>query len=141
MNTTAVTTGWKEIRCASLRAADLHILADLRGRTEIRVLITGDRAWVCWRADSDIGGEILAGRILPLKGVELYTERAGRWYRLGEHMPALGVPFHDGEDGAGLDRVLIPGKLAAQRPSGRLVDSLPVAVAPKSGNGPGRRRP
>ena len=75
--------------------------------------------------------EILAGRLLPLEGVELFTERGGRWYRLGEHLPALSVPFHDGEEGVGLDRVLIPGKLSAQRPSECLPESLRVAVVPE----------
>ena len=61
-----------------------------------------------------------AARILPLEGVELFTERGGRWYRLGEHLPAFGVPFRDGEDGVALDRLLIPGKLSAQRPDGAI---------------------
>ena len=131
MNTTDVASDWKEIRCASLRVDDLRVLADVRNRAEIRVLIAGDRAWVCWPAGLETGPGILAGRLLPLEGVELFTERGGRWYRLGEHLPALGVPFHGKENGVGLDRMLIPGKLSAQRPSGRLTESLGVDLVPE----------
>jgi hypothetical protein len=130
VNTTNATTDWKEIRCACMRVNDLHVLAEVRERNEIRVFIAGDRAWVRWQANSDTVHEILARWILPLEGVELFTERGGRWYRLGEHLPVLSVPFHDGEDGVGLDRVLIPGKLSAQRPSGPLPDSLRVGLVP-----------
>ena len=72
-----------------------------------------------WRADSEMIAEVLVAQILPLDGVELFTGRGGRWYRLGEHLPAFGVPFCDGEDGVPLDRLLIPGKLSAQRPERR----------------------
>jgi hypothetical protein len=129
VDTTDVKRDWKEIRCASLRMDDLRALADLRGRSGIRVMVVGDRAWVCWRADGEMTTEVLAGRILPLEGVELFTERAGGWYRLGEHLPAFDVPFHTEDDGVGLDRLLIPGKLSAQRPSGGFADSLRVGLA------------
>ena len=129
MDTTDVNGDWKEIRCASLRMDDLRALADLRGRSGIRVMIVGERAWVCWRADGEMTTEVLAGRILPLEGVELFTERAGGWYRLGEHLPAFNVPFRSDDDGVGLDRLLIPGKLSAQRPLGGFADSLRVGLA------------
>ena len=128
-----VTTDWREIRCASLRVDDLRVLADLRGRAEIRVLIRDDRAWVCWQGAGEITAEILPGRILPLAGVELFTERAGRWYRLGEHLPALRVPFGTGDDGAHLDRLLIPGKLSAQRAASEMGDPLQLGVVVDEG--------
>ena len=124
MKSTDVTTAWKEVRCASLRANDLRVLANLRGRAEVRVLLVGDRAWVCWPADSEMLPEVLVARILSLEGVELFTERGGLWYRLGEHLPAFDVPFRDVADGVLLDRLLIPGKLSAQRPEGRVGDAL-----------------
>jgi MoxR-vWA-beta-propeller ternary system domain bpX2 len=124
VKSTDVTTAWKEVRCASLRANDLRVLAELRGRAEVRVLLVGDRAWVCWPADSDMLPEVLVARILSLEGVELFTERGGLWYRLGEHLPAFDVPFREGADGVLLDRLLIPGKLSAQRPEGRFGDAL-----------------
>jgi len=125
-----VTNDWKEIRCASLRVEDLRVLADLRGRAEIRVLIAGDRAWVCWQGASAVTVEILPGRILPLEGLELFVERAGLWYRLGEHLPNLGVPFGKGDDGVSLDRLLIPGKLSAQRAANEWATPLQVCVVP-----------
>jgi hypothetical protein len=124
VKTTDVRPAWKEVRCASLRADDLCVLADLRGRVELRVLLVGDRVWVCWPADSEMIPEVLVGRILPLEGVELFTERGGLWYRLGQHLPAFGVPFRDETDGVLLDRLLIPGKLMAQRPERRFGDAL-----------------
>ncbi len=90
--------------------------------------LAGDRAWVCWPADSEMIPEVLIGQILPLEGVELFTERGGHWYRLGEHLPAFGVPFRDGTDGVLLDRLLIPGTLSAQRPERRLSDALRVGL-------------
>jgi MoxR-vWA-beta-propeller ternary system domain bpX2 len=129
VDTTDVKSDWKEIRCASLRVDDLRALADLRARSGIRVMVVGDRAWVCWRLDGEMTTEVLAGRILPLEGAELFTERAGGWYRLGEHLPAFGVPFRTDDDGVGLDRLLIPGRLSAQRPLGGFADSLRVGLA------------
>jgi hypothetical protein len=121
---TDVTAAWKEIRCVSVRADDVRVLADLRGRAELRVLLAGDRAWVRWPVDSESIREVLVGRILPLEGVELFNERSGLWYRLGEHLPAFDVPFRDGEGGVLLDRLLIPGKLAAQRPERQFCDAV-----------------
>lgn len=138
MSATDQSTDWTGIRCARMRIEDLRVLADFRGRLEIRVLIAGDRAWVCWPAGSEIVGPILSGRILPLEGVELFTERGGHWYRLGAHLPALDVPFRDLEEGIELDRVLIPGKLSAQRSAGRVMESLRVIVVPEE---QGRIRP
>jgi MoxR-vWA-beta-propeller ternary system domain bpX2 len=43
-------------------------------------------------------------------------------------LPAFGVPFRDGADGVLLDRLLIPGKLAAQRPERRFSDALRVGL-------------
>jgi MoxR-vWA-beta-propeller ternary system domain bpX2 len=128
VTTTDVTTDWKEVRCASLRADDLRVLADLRGCADVRVLLAGDRAWVSWSADTEMARAILVGRILPLEGVELFTERDGLWYRLGEHLPALDVPFRNGADEVLLDRLLIPGKLSAQRPERRVTDAVRVRL-------------
>jgi hypothetical protein len=128
VKTTDMTTTWKEVRCASLRLDDLRVLADLRGRAELRVMVEGDRAWVCWQADSEMAPEMLVGRILALEGVELFTERGGRWYRLGEHLPAFGVPFRDRDNGILLDRLVIPGKLSGHRPGRRVSAALRVVL-------------
>jgi len=123
-----MTARWKDICCASLKVNDLEVLADLRGRPEIRVTVAGERAWVCWQVDSDRMPEILARRILPLEGVELFIERGGEWYRPGEHLPAFDVPFRAGAAGVALDRIIIPSKLSAQRPQGTLTDRLRVRL-------------
>ena len=130
MKTTDKTTAWKEIRCASLRFDDLRVLADLRGRATMRVIVAEDRAWVCWQDDSELAREVLIGRILPLEGVELFTERGGRWYRLGGYLPAFDVPFRHGEDGVLLDRLVIPGKLSGRRPGGRNTDAVRIGLVP-----------
>ncbi len=130
MKTSDVTTAWREVRCASLRVDDLRVLAEVRGRADLRVVVDGDRAWVRWQADSAMITEVLVGRILPIEGVELFVERGGRWYRLGEHLPAFFVPFRNHEDGVPLDRLLIPEKLSAQRPERGLANRLDVGVAP-----------
>jgi MoxR-vWA-beta-propeller ternary system domain bpX2 len=125
---TDVTTTWTGVRCASLWANDLPVLADLRSRPEIRVLLVGDRAWVCWPADPELIQEVLVARMLPLEGVQLFIERGGQWYRLGERLPTFGVPFREGADGVLLDRLLIPGKLAAQRPERRFDEAVRVGL-------------
>jgi hypothetical protein len=107
---------WKNIRCASMPVDDLGVLADLRGRADIRVAVAGGRAWIGWGSDSEVVPELLAGRILPIEGVELFIERDGEWYRLGEHLPAFGVPFRNGTAGVSLDRIVIPGRLSVLRP-------------------------
>jgi hypothetical protein len=128
VNTTDKTATWKDVRCVCLPVNDLEVLADLRGRPEIRVTVAGERAWVCWPVDSDLMPEILARRILPLEGVEMFTERGGEWYRPGEHLPAFDVPFRAGAAGVALDRIVIPSKLSAQRPQGSLTDRLRVRL-------------
>ena len=115
MNTADKTTTWKDVRCVCLPLEYLRDLADLRGRTEIRVTLDGRRAWVWWPAESDVVAELWREDHAD-RGVELFTEREGQWYRLGEHLPVFGVPIADEATGVPLDRVIIPGKLAAERP-------------------------
>ena len=88
-----MTARWKDIQGASLRVEDLASLADLRGRAQMRVTVAEGRAWVWWQADSDVMPELVARRIMPLEGAELFTRTGGQWYRLGERLPAFGVPF------------------------------------------------
>ena len=49
------------------------MLAELRGRGAIRVLIAGEVAWVSWEPGSELMQEMLVRRILPLAGAVLYT--------------------------------------------------------------------
>ena len=117
-----MTTHWKDVRCASIPVVDLPVLADLRGRAEIRVSIAGDRAWVWWGADRELLEEIVVRRILPLSGIELFTERGGGWYRLGEHLPAFDVPRGDSAIGLALERMIVPSPIAVVVPLGASTD-------------------
>jgi MoxR-vWA-beta-propeller ternary system domain bpX2 len=119
---------WKDVRCASIPLDDLAVLAELRGRAEIRVQIVGDKAWLWWGPESRLQAEILVRRILPLRGVELFTQRGGRWYPLGAHLPAFGVPKADGATGIRLERVIVPAPIDAEPPQPLLSDRLRVRL-------------
>jgi hypothetical protein len=128
VNSADKTSLWKDIAGASMPVDALGVLADLRGRAEIRVALVGERAWICWRADSGDMLDLVARRILPVLGVELFTERNSEWYRLGEHLPAFGVPFRDGTTGMHLERIVIPGKLSVLRPGRDVSESLRICL-------------
>lgn len=119
---------WKDARCASIPVEELPLLADLRGRSEIRVLIAEGIAWIGWAPDSELMQAILVSRILPLPGVELFTERGGRWYRVGECLPAFSVPTGAGSAGAPLDRIILPTPIQARRPEGNPPIALSVRL-------------
>ena len=118
-----MTANWKDVRRASIPVSDLPVLAELRGRGEIRVLIAGEVAWVSWEPGSELMEEMLVRRILPLDGAVLYTERDGRWYRLGEHLPAFDVPRGDGSDWPLLERAIFPEPVRAVQSRERLASS------------------
>jgi MoxR-vWA-beta-propeller ternary system domain bpX2 len=122
------TARWKDIHGASLRVEDLASLADLRGRARMWVTVAEGRAWVWWQADSDVTPEVVARRIMPLEGAELFTRTGGQWYRLGERVPAFGVPLDAVAAGLSLDRIVVPAKITAERPVGNLPEPLVVCV-------------
>ena len=93
MTTADRSARWKDIRGACLPVEDLASLADLRGRARMWVAVAEGRAWVWWQADSDVTPDVVARRIMPLEGAELFTRTDGQWYRLGERLPAFGVPM------------------------------------------------
>jgi hypothetical protein len=119
---------WQDIQGASLRLEDLASLADLRGRAQMWVTVVGDRAWVWWQTDSDEMPELVARRIMPLAGAELFTRTGGLWYRLGERLPAFGVPFAAPAAGLSLDRIVIPARISAERPERGLPERLAARV-------------
>jgi hypothetical protein len=123
-----VPVSWKDVGCASIAAEDLPVLAELRCRREIRVSIVGDRAWIVWEAESEAVQHALVRHILPLPGVELFVERAGSWYRLGEHLPAFDVPAGVGIHGSLLEGILLPKPFTAQRPGDGPRAPLPVRL-------------
>jgi MoxR-vWA-beta-propeller ternary system domain bpX2 len=118
----------KDVRCASLPVEALGALADLRGQAEIRVTLAGGLAWIHWPLDAGPQLELLARRILSVEGVEIFTERAGEWYRLGEHLPAFGVPFRGGTTGVPLEQIVIPSKISVSRPGEGANESLRVRL-------------
>jgi MoxR-vWA-beta-propeller ternary system domain bpX2 len=128
VSTADITARWKNIHGASVRVEDLASLADLRGRAQMRVTVAGGRAWVWWQADSDVMPELVARRIMPLEGAELFTRTGGQWYRLGERLPAFGVPLGALAAGVSLDRIVIPAKISAERPGPDLPDRLAIRV-------------
>jgi hypothetical protein len=119
---------WQDVRCASIPAADLAVLADLRRESAIRVMIAGDRAWVSWDDGPgfDLTRRIVLGRLLPLPGVEVFVRRGGRWHRPGESLPAFHVPIGDGPAGLALDRLILPEPLAVSRPGGEPPAPVPL---------------
>jgi hypothetical protein len=83
---------------------------------------------VRWQAGSSAMLEVLARRILPVKGAELFTERDGRWYRLGEPLPAFDVPIDDQSQSVPLERIVVPEKLSAERPEKAQFCPLPLRL-------------
>ncbi len=108
------------IQCASVPAAALAALADLRREPGVVVTVSGDRAYVRWDSET---GEVLR-RVLPLAGVELYSRRGGLWYRLGHHLPNFGLPADEGES-MPLHRAVTPTPVRPELPT----SSLPRPVA------------
>jgi hypothetical protein len=116
----------------------LPALAELRRWRGVRVSIEGDRAWIYWEPQSEGAPEALARHILPLPGVELFTERGGCWYRLGHRLPALGMPAGGSSRGLSLERVLLPRPITARRPEDLDLNPIPVRLVPDHR---GRSRP
>lgn len=133
MNSADKTAPFYEVRCASLPVEALGALADLRGRADMQVTLADGRAWLRWQAESGLMPQLLARQILPVEGVELFTERGGEWYRLGAHLPAFGVPFRDGTTGVSLDRMVIPSKLVVLRPDEGVSDPLRIRLVRDTG--------
>jgi hypothetical protein len=108
---------------ASLPAGELVALADLRGATEIRVILSGDRAWVRWKP----GDEGVLRRVLAVPGVELYDRRDGAWYPHGRSLPAFGVPLDSGEM-LTLDRAITPLPFRPIMPGQSALEPLPLRL-------------
>jgi len=124
-----MTARWTDVRCASIPVEQLSLLADLRGRADgVRVSIADGIAWVYWEPESEQMHAILVRRLMPLPGVRLFTERGGRWYRLGECLPDFGVPVCDGSAGVPLDRIILPTPIQAHRPEGLPAVSLRIRL-------------
>jgi hypothetical protein len=123
-----MTPSLKDVCSVTIRVEDLPVLAELRDLSEIIVSIAGDRAWIRLKPEAAGMEEILIRWILPLPEVELFTERGGRWYRLGEHLPAFGVQVPDDLRGVRLERILLPRPVSAQRPENLRLERMRVGV-------------
>jgi hypothetical protein len=123
-----MSANWKDVRRARIPVGDLPVLAELRGRGEIRVLIAGAVAWISWKPGSELMEALLVRRILPLEEAVLYTERDGRWYRLGEHLPAFDVPGADESEWPLVERVIFPERVSAVVSRERLQAPIPIRV-------------
>jgi MoxR-vWA-beta-propeller ternary system protein len=119
---------WKDVRRARIPVDDVPVLAELRGQAGIRVMVAGEFAWVSWEPGLDLMQDILLRRILPLEGAELYTERNGRWYRLGEHLPRFDMPAGDGSEWLPLERTIFLKPIEAVRARGSVNDPMSIRL-------------
>ena len=123
-----MSANWKDVRRASIPVGDLPVLAELRGRGEIRILIAGEVAWISWKPGSELTESLLVRRILPLDEAVVYTERDGRWYRFGEHLPAFDVPGGDASEWPLLERAIFPEPVRPVQSRERLQAPIPIRV-------------
>jgi hypothetical protein len=93
---------------ASVPAAALAVLADVRCLPDVRVALVGDRAWVRWPA----GNDQVLWRLLPVSSVALYSYRNGLWFRFGCHLPSFDLPIAAPSEP--LDHVLTPARVEPQ---------------------------
>jgi MoxR-vWA-beta-propeller ternary system domain bpX2 len=105
-----VHNSWEGVCAARLPASCLHALALVRDRPDARIHVDGDTVWVRWPA-----GELeFVRRLLPVAGVEFYSDREGRWFRFGSRLPtAVASPA---DEGLPLARVLTPARFAPAPP-------------------------
>ena len=121
----AMTPRWQDIGCASIPVQDLPVLAELRRQPGIRVTILGDRAWICWDADSESTRQVLVERLLPLSGVEMFASAVGTGIGRA-YLPAFRVPIGDGSAGVPLERVIFPKPMTASVPENAA--AVPMAL-------------
>lgn len=114
-----------QVTCASLPAAALGVLADLRRDDQFRVVLLGDRAWVRWPA----GDARVRDRLLPVAGVQLYALCNGRWHRPGRHLPTFDLPAEAFGTGIALAQALVPAPIEVHEPAGAPVRAARLGLA------------
>jgi hypothetical protein len=110
-------------RAARLPVAGLAALAPLRATGGMHVVL-GEFVWVSW----DRSRPEVTGALLSVPAVELFEPRDGRWFRLGEHLPAFDVP--PAGTPMPLDRAVVPAGFAAAEPGERELKRLPLRPIP-----------
>ncbi|MBL8792503.1 MAG: hypothetical protein JNM56_01220 [Planctomycetia bacterium] len=96
-----MTVSLHEVCCARLARTHLAALASARCADDVTALPDGNDLWLHWRA----GDEAMLRLVLPLPGVALFAQRAGRWYPLGSRLPVQGPPAGTGQR---LDQFIVP---------------------------------
>jgi MoxR-vWA-beta-propeller ternary system domain bpX2 len=77
-----------DVCCASLTPQCLGAVAGFRSAPGVQVALHGGLAWVRWEPHQDY----ILQALLPVRGVQLYVQRDGLWYRHGGHLPAFDLP-------------------------------------------------
>lgn len=74
--------------CARFPRTALPQVAGLRCTPGVEAWLTAEHVWLRWPASRE---EVLR-QVWPISGVELFVEREGSFYRLGEHLPFFDTP-------------------------------------------------
>jgi hypothetical protein len=109
---------------AWLAQVHLKFLAGARCRSDISVVLAGDRAWVTWPA----GNEEVWRALLPAPECEFYEERDGLWFHLGKRLPTAGFPPRG--ESKKLDAILFPAPAQSELPSSRTLAPVRLHLVP-----------
>jgi hypothetical protein len=119
---------WADVRAARLPVGGLAALAPVRCRPSVTVHVADGHAWVVWPAVDDG----LVRCLRPVRGVEFFANRDGRWFRFGHRLPTDERPPITG--GTPLDRTVVPAVVAPLAPPA--ATDLPVRLCVVRGGRP-----
>jgi hypothetical protein len=102
----------QETRGASIPVSALATIADLRCARELRVLVTGERAWLRWNATE----EAIVLRLMALSEARIYAKRDGLWYEHGHRLPDFDAPL-DSNAFVSMHRAVVPVPIHPQPPA------------------------
>src|SRR5262245_16751388 len=111
MTTATVQDPWKHVSAARLAVAHIAALAPVRDSADVRVFSDGESAWVSWPAGK---GDVVRC-LLPVPGVEFFTQRDGRWFQFGSRLPTAERP--PSNDGRLVSAVLFPARFELVTPA------------------------
>lgn len=101
---------WDAVTEARIPVGDLVCLAPLRSRSDIRVRVADDVAWLSWTTSR---AEAIR-ELLPRTGAEFFTTAKGQRYRLGSRLPTGEAPA--GGEARPLATVLLPAPATPSEP-------------------------